>query len=151
MIDCRRSVAVGVLGVTAMLGSQIDAQTPLRISLRQHTYQAVRAAPFNEQLAFYAGDVPSNGASVKLPVTIVGLIGNGRRPFAADAGYMEPREFDAYVTRLKNTGAVRTIPFRINQRGDQLGFRYLSRSFAVSATELISCRDCPGRVVLTLN
>jgi hypothetical protein len=128
-----------------------SAQQPTGISLTQYTYQTVRTPPFNGQLAFYAGDIMSDGAGVRLPLTIQVLLGNGRRPFAVDTGTMRPREFDAYVQRLRSDGAVRVTPFQIRGRGERLTFQYFSRTFTVTAVDLVPCRGCADRIILTLN
>jgi hypothetical protein len=139
------AVLVSVATSTPALG-----QAGQPISLQQHTYQTVKAVPFNGQLAFYVADIRSSGGAVQVPITVQILIGNGLRPFAVDAGFMAPQEFNTYVEQLKLTGSVRVIPFQIQRRGERMTFEYLSRTFSVTASELVPCPNCPGRVVLTV-
>jgi hypothetical protein len=143
------SLAIGALVLAVSSGVHGDGKQRA-ISLQQHTYQAVTGPPFNGQLAFYAADIPSDGAAVRLPITVQILIGNGRRPFVVDTGRMRPDEFDAYVRQLRATGAVRVMGFSVRARGERVTFDYLSRPFSVTASELVPCRGCPGRVTLTL-
>ena len=145
----RLSLAVAfVLASAASALGQRDSSPP--ITLKQYTYQTVKTPPFNGLLAFYAPDIKSSGKTVELPVTIQVLIGNGRRPFATDDGTMEPKEFERYKALLLTTRAVRVLPFTIQKQGDSLSFQYLSRSYRVVAAELVPCRGCADRVVLTV-
>jgi hypothetical protein len=140
------------LGATVLLASASgalgQAAAPPPITLKQYTYQTVRTPPFNGQLAFYAPDIKSSGKTVKLPVTIHILIGNGRRPFPTDDGTMDPKEFERYKSKLLMTNTVRAISFDIQKKGEGRKFEYLSRSYVVVATDLIPCSACADRVVL---
>jgi hypothetical protein len=120
------------------------------ITLSQYTYQTVKSTPFNGQLAFYVGDIVSSNNQVKLPLTVRVLIGNGRRPFATDTGSMKSQDFDVYASRLKSTKMVQVIDFRISNKGDVLPFRYLSKQYTLTVTDLIPCRGCDDRVILSL-
>lgn len=150
MLTTRRlSLAAAVLlAVASAALGQRDPSPP--ITLKQYTYQTVKTPPFNGLLAFYAPDIKSSGKTVEVPVTVNILIGNGRRPFATDEGTMDPKEFERYKALLLTTKAVRVLPFTIQKPGDSLRFQYLSRSYLVVATELIPCRGCADRVVLTV-
>ena len=149
-----RAIPTGVLALTVVLAAASStlggASAPPPITLKQYTYQTVRTPPFNGQLAFYAADIVSSGKEVRLPVTVQILLGNGKRPFATDDGTMKPQEFAGYVSRLVATRAVRAIPFKIQKKGERLAFQYLSRSYVVTASELIPCSGCADRVVLTV-
>ena len=105
-------------------------------------------AAFQRSARLYAPDIVSSGKDVTLPLTVQILLGNGKRPVATDDGTMKPQEFAGYVSLLVRTGAVRAIPFRIQKKGERLSFQYLSRSYVVTAAELIPCSGCAGRVVL---
>jgi hypothetical protein len=146
-----RSRLVALTIVLATASSTLGgSMAPPPINLKQYTYQTVRTPPFNGQLAFYAPDIVSSGKEIRLPLVVQILIGNGKRPFATDDGTMKPQEFNGYLARLLGTRAVRAIPFRIQKRGERLTFQYLSRSYVVTATELIACSGCADRVVLTV-
>ena len=142
-------LAAAVLLASAS-GALGQAAAPPPIVLKQYTYQTVRTPPFNGQLAFYAPDIKSSGKTVKLPVTIHILIGNGRRPFPTDDGTMEPKEFEGYKAKLVITKTVRASLFNIQKKGESQRFQDLSRSYVVVATDLIPCSGCADRVVLTV-
>ena len=136
--------ALIVVAAASALGAQG------RITLSQYTYQTAKTPPFNGQLALYAPDIVSSNNQVRLPLTVNVLIGNGRRPFATDTGSMQPQEFSAYVSRLTAMKMVRVIPFRIGKKGEALTFEYLSRQYVLTVTDLVACRGCDDRVILTL-
>lgn len=143
-----RAAIVGVMLTQAAVTPQ--AQSGIAVTLQPSTYQTVKTSPFNGQLAFYAPDLKASSGSMQLPVTVYILVGNGRRPFAVDAGSMRPQDFEAFRTRLGTEKAVRVIPFRITAKGEQLKFSYLNRSYTAVATDLIPCKGCPDRVVLSV-
>jgi hypothetical protein len=150
MPTTRRFWLAAAVLLSSASGALGRAAAPPPITLKQYTYQTVRTPPFNGLLAFYAPDIQSSGKTVKLPVTIHILIGNGKRPFPTDDGTMKPQEFAKYLSKLVMTRTVRAIPFNIQKKGERLTFQYLSRSYVVVATDLIPCNACDDRVVLTV-
>jgi hypothetical protein len=148
-MSLRRVPAFITFAIVAIAGVPGAAQS-IPITLSQYTYQTVKTPPFNGQLALYASDIVSSNNQIKLPLTVQVLIGNGRRPFATDTGSMKPKEFSVYVSHLTAMKMVRVIPFRIGKKGESLTFDYLSRKHVLTVTDLIPCRGCDDRVILTL-